>query len=388
MLYSSSKSRLLKALGEAAFTDSIHATSPSDLTPTAYRKHLDALAAPPPLTERERALQEVKQAEYEASKEDAFRGTGGGVRGGSGPMSAVMGVGAGLTWGEGVEDALKELAAEVQAGGSTGIKRKLVGLHIDSKVNTQLNLAVTKSVALDEVKDTLPAEGPQYTLYSYVPSAESKPIVLFIYSCPPKSPIRSRMIYSSSITSLIGKFKERVGVEVDKKVRVLLQPSLTVVVVSIVVLTLLSSVRSTSWRRPNLPPSHAPKSSPSCLPSFPPGQPLDRLALPLSQCLNQVSLDPSDRPIRPPSTRPPTPPHRTRPQPQEHLRPSRKGSPSRGARRGGLERERERAEWQLRGARSRTLVRRRREKWGESVFCRSYGNAPSVVLNYADSSAS
>lgn len=222
MLYSSSKSRLLKALGEAAFTDSIHATSPSDLTPTAYRKHLDALAAPPPLTERERALQEVKQAEYEASKEDAFRGTGGGVRGGSGPMSAVMGVGAGLTWGEGVEEALKELAAEVQAGGSTGDKRKLVGLHIDSKVNTQLNLAASKSVALDEVKDTLPAEGPQYTLYSYAPSADSKPIVLFIYSCPPKSPIRSRMIYSSSITSLIGKFKERVGVEVDKKVRVLL----------------------------------------------------------------------------------------------------------------------------------------------------------------------
>lgn len=378
MLYSSSKSRLLKALGEAAFTDSIHATSPSDLTPTAYRKHLDALAAPPPLTERERALREVKQAEYEASKEDAFRGTGGGVRGGSGPMSAVMGVGAGLTWGEGVEDALKELAAEVQAGGSTGDKRKLVGLHIDSKVNTQLNLAVSKSVALDEIKDTLPAEGPQYTLYSYAPLAESKPVVLFIYSCPPKSPIRSRMIYSSSITSLIGKFKERVGVEVDKKVRVLLAAQPHIVVVSVVVLTLLPSVRSTSWRRPNLPPSHAPRSSPSCPPSFPPGRPLDRPALPLSQCLNQVSLDPSDRPIRPPSTRQPTPPHRTRPQPQEHLRPSRKGSPSRGARRGGLERERERAEWQLRGARSRTLVRRRWEEWGESVFCRSYGYAPSV----------
>lgn len=90
-------------------TDSIHATSPSDLTPRAYAQHLAALAAPKPLTEREKALAEVRAAEYEASKEDSMRGTGGGVRGGAGPLSGVMGVGKGLVWGEGVEDALNGL---------------------------------------------------------------------------------------------------------------------------------------------------------------------------------------------------------------------------------------------------------------------------------------
>lgn len=217
MLYSSSKSRLLKALGEASFTDSLHATSPADLTPRGYKAHLDAAAAPHPLTERERALQEVKQAEFEASKEDAFRGTGGGVRGGAGPLSAVMGVGAGLEWGDGVEEALTELAQE---GAGPGDKRKLVGLHIDPKATTRLSLASLASVALDDVKASLPADGPQYTVYSYLPPGDgARPVVIFIYSCPPKSPIRTRMIYSSSVGSLIAKIKERVGVEVDKKVR-------------------------------------------------------------------------------------------------------------------------------------------------------------------------
>lgn len=155
-----------------------------------------------------------------------------------------------------------------------------------------------------------------------------------------------------------------------------------IVVVSVVVLTLLPSVRSTSWRRLNLPPSHAPRSSPSCPPSFPLGRPLDRPALPLSQCLKQVSPDPSDRPTRPP-TRPATPPHRTRPQPQEHSRPSRKGSPSRGARRGGLEPELERAEWQLRGARSRTLVRRRRTNGGSRPFAAIMDMHLVFVLDFA-----
>jgi len=46
----------------------------------------------------------VKQAEFEASKEEGMRGSAG--RGG--PMGQ-MGVGVGLTWGEGVEEALKGL---------------------------------------------------------------------------------------------------------------------------------------------------------------------------------------------------------------------------------------------------------------------------------------
>jgi twinfilin-like protein len=216
MLYTSAKSRLLKALGEASFTDSLHATAPADLTVRGYAGHLAAQAAPHPLTERERALQEVKQAEYEASKEDAFRGTGGGVRGGAGPLSAVMGVGAGLEWGEGVEEALKEIAAE--SSGTSSDKRKVVGLQIDPKVNTRLNLALSTSATLDELRTHLPAEGPQYTIFSHLPAGAARPVVVFVYSCPPKSPIRTRMVYSSSVGSLISKIKERAGVEVDKKV--------------------------------------------------------------------------------------------------------------------------------------------------------------------------
>lgn len=90
-----------------AQTDSLHATSPSDLTPRGYAQHLAANAAPHPLTDRERALAEVRAAEEIEAKEEGMRGTAG--RGG--PMGQ-MGVGGGLTWGDGVEDALKGLSGK------------------------------------------------------------------------------------------------------------------------------------------------------------------------------------------------------------------------------------------------------------------------------------
>ncbi|CDZ98594.1 Protein tyrosine kinase 9/actin monomer-binding protein [Phaffia rhodozyma] len=211
MLYSSSKSRLVKALGETNFTDTIHATSPSDLTPRAYELHLAALAAPKPLTEKEKAMAEVRAAEYEASKEGSMRGTGGGVRGGAGPLSGVMGVGKGLVWAEGIEQALEGLKQD----------GKLVGLTIDPKSPTNLTLAVNESSTLALFHTHLPPSSPQYTFFSYRPtdaSAESTPIVLFVYTCPPKSPIKMRMIYSSSVGSLVANVKTKVGIEVGKKI--------------------------------------------------------------------------------------------------------------------------------------------------------------------------
>ena len=65
MLYASTRNALMRALGSATFTDNIYATSKDDVTPEAYAAHLRHLAAPKPLSAREKELEDVKAAERE-----------------------------------------------------------------------------------------------------------------------------------------------------------------------------------------------------------------------------------------------------------------------------------------------------------------------------------
>jgi twinfilin-like protein len=63
MLYASTRNSLMKALGSAAFVDSIFATSKDDLTPEAYAAHKRHITAPKPLSSREQELADVRAAE-------------------------------------------------------------------------------------------------------------------------------------------------------------------------------------------------------------------------------------------------------------------------------------------------------------------------------------
>jgi twinfilin len=75
MLYASSRNSLLKSLGSSTFTDSIFATSKADLTPDAYEAHLKHIAAPHPMTAREKELADIKEAERAAGG-SAYQGSG------------------------------------------------------------------------------------------------------------------------------------------------------------------------------------------------------------------------------------------------------------------------------------------------------------------------
>lgn len=73
MLYASTRNNLTKSLGSAPFTDSIFATSKADVGAEAYKRHRASLAAPKPMTAREKEMEEIKAAEsrsvsYEGSK--------------------------------------------------------------------------------------------------------------------------------------------------------------------------------------------------------------------------------------------------------------------------------------------------------------------------------
>jgi twinfilin-like protein len=66
MLYAASRASLSKGLGSGYFVDSLFATSLADLTAESYKAHLAHNAAPKPLSEREREIEEAKAAEKSA----------------------------------------------------------------------------------------------------------------------------------------------------------------------------------------------------------------------------------------------------------------------------------------------------------------------------------
>lgn len=102
MLYAATRATLTKTLGSAHFTDSIFATSKNDLTADAYAKHKLHLAAPQPMSAREKEMAEVKAAEHEA--------------GGAASRVNDSGTRVGLKWAEDVENAVKELGSGESSG--------------------------------------------------------------------------------------------------------------------------------------------------------------------------------------------------------------------------------------------------------------------------------
>ncbi|BGP17153.1 hypothetical protein JCM10213_006052 [Rhodosporidiobolus nylandii] len=192
MLYASSSSTLRKALSLSS-SETMFTTSPSELTFAAYEKHREHEAAERPRTEREeeaRAVREAERREREAAEE-----RGEGVEGGGGRSIIFGGVGAAgaeggaaqteakgvLPWSDEAKEAVRALGAD--GGGDEG---KVAILEIDLQTETVV-LAPSQPSKL-----SLPPSSPCYCFYRH------RAGLVLIYSCPPTSPIKSRLVYSSA----------------------------------------------------------------------------------------------------------------------------------------------------------------------------------------------
>ena len=102
MLYAATRNTLTKGLGSTHFTDNLFATAKDDLTAEAYAKHRRHLAAPKPMSAREKEMEEVKAAEREA---------GGRSYEGSRVRQNHVGQGVFLKWSTEAENAIKDLAS-------------------------------------------------------------------------------------------------------------------------------------------------------------------------------------------------------------------------------------------------------------------------------------
>ncbi|THH31158.1 hypothetical protein EUX98_g3036 [Antrodiella citrinella] len=182
MLYASTRNNLTKALGSTHFTDNLFATSKADVTADAYKKHIAHLNAPKPMSDWEKEMATIKAAEREA---------GGANYEGSRARRNPLGSSAmGFQWNEDAEIALKELAE--------GQDSHLVVLAIDPQENISLHSAIP-GCSPAVLGSSLPASAPAFAFLAWPHNITSPPRreIVFIYSCPMSSPVKSRMLYSS-----------------------------------------------------------------------------------------------------------------------------------------------------------------------------------------------
>jgi len=176
MLYASTRSSLLKTLGSTLFNDSIFATSKDDLTPEAYNAHLAHLAAPKPLSAREKELEDIKAAERESGTNTPYEG----ARRQASPLVA----GHGLNWSEGVEQAVKSLGEEEDEKVIVVVCVKITScpqsfnFHsiqtIDVPTETLVVSTVT-STSADTLKSALPSSEPCYAFFAWNHSFTNPP---------------------------------------------------------------------------------------------------------------------------------------------------------------------------------------------------------------------
>lgn len=156
MLYASTRSTLIRSLGQSRISTTIFATTPDDLTAAAFARHERHLASAAPMTEREKEQEAMKLVESKMRD-----GESNGGRSMVFGKSDVKGVSVGLEWSEEATEAAKAFA---------GGEKDALYLEIDIK-SEQIILAATQPATL-----TLPTNSPSYLLYRHDPRIGQSPL--------------------------------------------------------------------------------------------------------------------------------------------------------------------------------------------------------------------
>jgi len=202
MLYASTRSSLTKELGDQRFKDSLFATTKSDLTPEAYAAHLKHVSAPSPLSAREAEIASIRAAEgstYVSSKTRASH-------------IHVAAHRVETQWSVEMVEALQALGV-----GDPSFNLIVAGIDLATE---GVELKDKATATIDELKSILPESDPSYAFYAWEHEVEgiARRDIIFIYACPSSSPVKSRMLYSAMVRSLIQMASDNYGVTVVKKV--------------------------------------------------------------------------------------------------------------------------------------------------------------------------
>ncbi|KAG0027370.1 Twinfilin-2 [Podila clonocystis] len=290
MIYAATRASLTKDLGDSHFKDSIYGTNLADFTWDGYKKHRASLAAPKPLTDRERQLAEIAANEKIMIEN---------MKGASLRKSHAPGMNFPLT--DRAVTALKKLVVAKPAPkpvvvasalpkkfsspastplpaspviGSEEPKKETAAKNVDDdewddeekdneekeetkeeqaeekdepaeepvveeepevpvKVertvnfvklaidveNEKIDLVTESKITANQVNKNIDGDAPRFTFFAYehTHSGTEHDTLVFMYTCPSKSKIRERMLYSSCRAGVLEAAKEEAGLTVDKK---------------------------------------------------------------------------------------------------------------------------------------------------------------------------
>lgn len=206
MLFASTRLTLVRELGREHFRDTIYATTRDELTPEGFERHDKHEQLEAPLTEQERDLEGVKQAEAA----EGARGTG----------SRELNLGQRMTMPI-LDDALAALKELQPDGGSS-----LVMLKINPETEKiELVPDSSKPASISELTSDISTSEPRFTFFRYAHEYggnQSAPL-LFFYTCPAtagRRAIKDRMLYPLMKRAVLDAASSECGLEVDKKFEV------------------------------------------------------------------------------------------------------------------------------------------------------------------------
>ncbi|KAF2674096.1 actin depolymerizing protein [Microthyrium microscopicum] len=194
-LFASTRLTLARELGTEHFSETFFTTVAEELSAAGWKRHEKHVQADVPLTEEERNLADIRDAEASEIGGTGRRGAGYGPAGGKSMGS-----------GEGVVDALKQLADG--AG-------RFVTLKINASEEVVLadpSNPVVEGVSAENLASQIDASEPRYSYWAHEGGQ-----ILFFYTCPSSSKIRERMIYASSRRSAEVLCEKEAGIALAKK---------------------------------------------------------------------------------------------------------------------------------------------------------------------------
>lgn len=197
MLFAATRLTLVRELGLENFSEQIFVESAEELSADGWKKHEKHVALENPLTEEERNLVDIKNAEATEVGGTSRRGAGYG----SGGLK--------MKAGDGVVESLERL----QDGG-------LVMLKIDASETIVLAEAPASSVSTSDLASHISSTEPRYSIYkhSYSGASGQESAAIFIYTCPTATKVKDRMVYASSRRSAEVLAEQGAGLKLDKKV--------------------------------------------------------------------------------------------------------------------------------------------------------------------------
>lgn len=195
MLYAASRATLTKVLGDNKFVDSLYGSISDEITLESVKNHKKVMSLP--LTLREQEMKELNRAE---SENDIS-------------ITTLYTVAPSVAF---------PFSKETQEAFEKFKNNELS--YIKLSVSESVNLVESNNEfsKVEEVRTGLPEDSPCFVFLKFKHDYKEVEVTstIFIYSCPGKSKVKDRMIYSSARNTVVNYVENDYKIKLDKRIEI------------------------------------------------------------------------------------------------------------------------------------------------------------------------